>query len=268
MRISLAVLLWMSFCSAIFSQPTKSWKLLKSIPSKADQLTTDRLGNAFAWNENFIWMYNNKGDSLAAFNSRKYGSISHVDATNPYEILVFFSDYNVILFLDNYLSDNGEIIDLQEMGYDQITNACKSRSNGIWIYDAIQQKAIHLNDEFKADKETVNLSQWFNGRVMPNSMMEYNNQLFISAVDGIYLFDHFGTYRKKIPVKDVHSFQVIENEILYRTTEPKNETCSYHLVSLKENCDSFADFDLLNLRIEKNILYGLSDKKILLFSTN
>ncbi|MBL4710377.1 MAG: hypothetical protein JKY48_18255 [Flavobacteriales bacterium] len=241
---------------------------MKSIPTKADKLTSDHLGNAYVWNENFMWMYSNKGDSLAAFNSRKYGSISHVDATNPYEILVFFADYNVILFLDNYLSDNGEIVDLQKMGYDQITHACKSRANGIWIYDAIQQRAIHLNNDFKADKQTINLSQWFDGRVMPNSMMEYNNQLFISSEDGIYIFDHFGTYRKKIPIHGIHSFQVIENEILYRRTEPKNQTCSYHLISFKENCDSFSNLDLLNLRIEKNRLFGLSNKNLLLFSTN
>lgn len=52
-------------------------------------------------------MYNKDGDSLRAFNSRRYGNISFLDCTDPYKILAFFSDYNVTLILDNFLSENG-----------------------------------------------------------------------------------------------------------------------------------------------------------------
>jgi len=210
-------------------------------------------------------MYSNKGDSLAAFNSRRHGSISHVDATNPYEILVFFSDYNLILFLDNYLSDNGNDIDLQKLGYDQISNACKSRANGIWIYDVIQQRAIHLNDNYVMDKQTLNLSQWFNERITPNLILEFNNQLFISSDDALFVFDHFGTFKRKIPVKNVKEFQIVNEEIRYWKDQ---KYCSYIQKNFEETCKEIQVKAVRNVRVEKTGLYVFAEKKLTVFSSN
>lgn len=248
-----------------FSNEESLGKKLFEINHKAGFFTTDQLGNIFLWNETFIWMYSNKGDSLAAFNSRKYGTISHVDATNPYEILVFFSDYNLILFLDNYLSDNGKEVDLQKMGYDQISNACKSRANGIWIYDLIQQRAIHLNDNYKKDKETLNLSQWFNNRITPNLLLEFNNQLFIASDEAIFVFDHFGTFRRKIPVEGIKAFQIVNEEIRFLK---EKDYCCYIQKSFEESCKDFPIATAKNVRLEKTGLYVFEATKLSVFSTN
>lgn len=240
-------------------------KLLFSIQHKAEAFTTDQLGNIFLWNNNNIWMYSKTGDSLASFNSRKYGDVSHVDATNPYEILVFFSDYNLTLFLDNYLSDNGQAIDLQELGYDQISHACKSRANGIWIYDLIQQRAIHLDNNYKADKQTLNLSQWFNERVRPNQLLEFNNQLFISSDSAVFVFDHFGTFKRKYSIKGVNKFQLINETIHYYRN---GKFCMYTPKDFKETCKDLDNLLLLNMRIEKNRHYLLGSKKLDVFSAN
>ena len=53
-----------------FTQEQPIGKKLFELSHKAEHFTTDQLGNIFLWNENFIWMYSNKGDSLSAFNSR------------------------------------------------------------------------------------------------------------------------------------------------------------------------------------------------------
>jgi len=248
-----------------FSQEQSMGEKIFELSHAADHFTTDQLGNVFLWNDNFIWMYSNTGDSLAAFNSRKHGAISHVDATNPYEILVFFADYNLILFLDNYLSDNGNDIDLQQLGYDQISHACKSRANGIWIYDLIQQRAIHLNDNYIKDKQTLNLSQWFNERVTPNLLLEFNNQLFVSSNEAVFVFDHFGTFKRKIPIQNVREFQLVNEEIRYLKGE---KYCSYVQKDFEESCRNIAMKSVKNIRIEKTGLYVFSTNKLTVFSTN
>ncbi len=270
MKATLFTFLFLCICFTGLSQEVVSrevvfGKRLFAFPHKADHFTTDQLGNIFLWNDNIIWMYSNKGDSLAAFNSRKYGSISHVDATNPYEILVFFADYNLVLFLDNYLSDNGKDIDLQELGYDQISNACKSRANGIWIYDVIQQRAIHLNDNYVKDKQTLNLSQWFNERITPNLLLEFNNQLFISSDEALFVFDHFGTFKRKIPIKNITTFQIVNEEIRYLKDQ---NYCSYIQKSFDESCREIPIKSLKNLRVEKTGLYVFTSEKLSVFSTN
>jgi len=244
--------------------PPNSTKL-KTIKHTANDFTTDRLGNSYLYNSHFIWMYNNKGDSIASFNSRRYGDITLVDATDPYKILVFFQDYNLVLYLDNYLSINGEPIELQDLGYDQISMTCFSRGNGIWIFDIIKQVALHLDENLKVDKKTVNLSQWFGSRIEPNFMIEYNNQLFINEPQtGIYVFDHFGTYQKKLPIIGLSCFQRMDENILYYL---QPNYCDYNLKSFAKNCVEIQANKVKNIRIEKSRYFELQAKEYFIYST-
>lgn len=229
-------------------------------------MTTDRLGNLYLAEDNFIWMYNNKGDSIGAFNSKKYGEISFVDATDPYKILVFFRDYNLIVFLDNYLSENGEPIDLQNLGFDQVVMACLSREKGFWVFDQLKQKIFHLNDNFEVTHETVNLSQWFGKAVEPNGMIEYNNQLYLNdKKTGVYVFDHFGTFMKKIPIKDLDQFQMLDGGLNYLDS---NQFCQYNFQSFSTNCRKLIQPEIKTARIEKNKLYLLTKEKTIIYKTN
>lgn len=247
------------------AQTIENTKVIKQIPHKAKDFTTDRLGNSYLFNHHNIWLYNSNGDSIASFNSRKYGDITSVDATDPYKILVFFNNYNLIIFLDNYLSINGDPVQLETLGFDQISMACTSRGDGIWIFDAIKQKAIHLNEKFKADKESVNLSQWLGARIEPNFMLEYNNQLFINEEEsGIYQFDHFATYLKKIPIIGLNSFQRVNEQLHYFQ---KTDFCEYNTATFDKACYQLPYSNALNFRIEKNRQFLFSEKSLTIFST-
>ncbi len=267
MKIALSVIFYLLFLNNNWAQEgLKGWKEVKRISHKADLMTTDKLGNLYLANKNFIWLYNSKGDSIASFNSRRYGEISSIDATDPYKVLVFFSDYNLILFLDNYLSINGEPVDLQELGFDQISMACQSRTTGIWIYDPIKQKAIHLDDNYRVTKETVNLYQWFNKRINPTSMIEYNNTLFLNeASSGIYVFDHFATYQKKIPIKGINDFQVLDDGLSFFKDE---SFCNYIFKNFAEKCQKLSQTSSSNMRMEKNNFYIFSPREVIIYSTN
>jgi hypothetical protein len=239
---------------------------VKSIHKKAEFITTDPLGNLYIIKENFIWLYNNKGDSIGAFNSRKYGNISLVDATNPYKILVFFQDYNMLLFLDNYLSQNGEPIDLQDLGFDQVVMACQSRENGFWIFDQLKQKAFRLNANFQVTHETVNLPQWFGVSIVPESMVEYNNQLYLNDKEnGIYVFDHFATYLKTIPIKNLDQIQVLPDRMNYLLD---NRFCQYRFIDFESNCQKLSPSTIRSARLEKNRFYLLENDKVVIYKTN
>lgn len=262
----LFLLLAITLVSFSFILEEDEWKEIKKISVPADFITTDRLGNLYLYDKNFIHMYNNNGDSITSFNSRRFGEISTVDATDPYKILVFFANYNLIIHLDNYLSLNGEELDLQARDYDQVNLACQSRTVGLWIFDQLRQKAIHLNETFEADKETVNLYQWFGKRISPNFMFEYNNQLYIVEKEsGIYLFDHFGTFKKKIPIIGIGSIQMNDGNISFFK---EGKYCMYLERDFKENCEQTPFSDAKNIRIEKNRVYVFTPQETTIFSTN
>ena len=230
-----------------------NFELVAKIDRTCEYMTTDQLGNIYIGDAQNLYMYNKFGDSLNAFNSRRFGDISFVDATDPYKILVYFQDYNFILFLDNYLAENGEAIDLQTLGFDQSSMACRSRENGFWVFDRIRQKIFHLDADFNQTHETVNLIQWFGKRINPNFMVEYNNQLYVNEKkSGIYVFDHFGTFLKKIPIQDLDHFQVREASLNF---EVNDQLCSYSMVDFEQNCTPLNNDSLVNARVEKEKLY-------------
>ena len=254
-------------CTFYFALNVKSiaqeFELVSEIKKSISYMTTDQLGNLYIGDGQNLYMYNKFGDSLNAFNSRRYGAISFVDATDPYKILLYFKDYNFILFLDNYLAVNGEAIDLQTLGFDQSSIACRSRVNGFWVFDRIRQKIYHLDEEFNQTQETVNLIQWFGNRINPNFMVEYNNKLYVNEKkSGIYVFDHFGTFLKRIPIKGLTHFQPKEG---YLNFERSDELCSYSLKDFEENCRPLIQDSLINARIEKEKLYLSTKSKSFIY---
>ena len=231
-------------------------------------MTTDRLGNLYLSNDNFLWRYDNNGDSIGAFNSKRYGEITFVDVTDPYQILVFFKDYNQVLYLDNYLTVNGDATDLQSLGYDQVSMVCQSREKGIWIFDQIKQKAYRLNSSLKVTHETVNLAQWFGKRILPNYMIEYNNKLYLNEKEsGLYVFDHFATYLNKIPVIGNEQVQLMDDKILYFQAD-SNKLCQYKLKDFRATCEKLDATNCRDARVEKNRLFILKPKEAVIFKTN
>lgn len=211
-------------------------------------------------------MFNKAGDSLREFNSRKFGNITYIDATDPYQILVFFKDYNLIVFLDNFLSQNGEPLDLQELGYDQISFACQSREKGVWLFDPLRQKIIKLDQNFKPTHESLNLAQWFGKNIQPDYMVEFNNQLFITQPnDGFFVFDHFGTFMKKIPLKTAEHPQIIAGKINYMSS---NRLCQYNLNSFETFCDSLPTKNITSFRIEQGRAYLKDANTVQIFKSN
>lgn len=241
-------------------------KPVKKINKPADFITTDRLGNLYVVNSNDIWMYNRDGDSLRAFNTKRYGEIHFVDCSDPYQILVFFKDFNVILYLDNFLSENGPPRDMQELGFDQATLVCLSQETGFWVFDQLRQKAMRLDANFRVTHETVNFIQWFGRRLEPNYMEQYNNRLYLNEPEsGIYVFDHFGTYIKKIPIKGLKNPQMLEKVISY---VEDNTYCNFKLMELERQCDSLKVDKVYGARKEKGRFYMHSDRGIEIFKTN
>jgi len=243
------------------SEETKWVEILK-IEKEVDNISTDRLGNLYLIKENRIWMYNNQGDSIALFNSRKYGNVSYMDTSDPYQILVFFQDYGIILFLDNYLSENGDPINLQDLGFDRVSIACLSQESGFWVFDQLRQKAFHLNNNFQITHETVNLSQWFNKTIEAKNLLEYNNQLFLSDENWLYVFDHFGTFQAKHSINHNDQLQFLENRVLYLDS---TRFCQYHLRKFQTNCDSIPFEGVKHARMERNRLYISGDKTVRVF---
>ena len=83
------------FCSS-FMQKSEPKPLVLKV--KFDFFTTDNIGNIYAVKEDELMKYLPSGRFFARYSNLKLGSITAVDATNPLKIVLYYRDFQQIVF--------------------------------------------------------------------------------------------------------------------------------------------------------------------------
>jgi len=223
-----------------------------------DYFTTDNIGNIYLVKGEQLTKYSNTGVSFKPYSNKRLGNITKVDATNALKILLYYKDFQQIVFLDNQLSQNGEPISLEELNHEQTELVCSSFNNSFWIYDKQNNELTRFNESSLPVAKTGNLKQILQMDFKPNFMLEHNSFLYLSCPEnGIYVFDTYGTFNKVISIKGLKSFQV-SNNIVYFFKEGR--LVSYNAQTFEETSETHSDTLIRAVRIEKDRLFrGYSD---------
>jgi hypothetical protein len=186
------------------------------IREKSDQLLTDNLGNVYLVSADRIRKFDQRGLFQKEFSNKNFGAITTADATNPLRILLFYRDFSRIIFLDNTLSQNGEPVQLEALGYPLATLAATSYDNGLWIYDQQNFELLRLNRQLQVEQRTGNLAQQLGIELKPNFIIEKDNRLFMNNPEtGVLVFDVFGTYSKQLPLPGLKQFQIDDDALIW-----------------------------------------------------
>jgi hypothetical protein len=240
------------------------YTFLKSIPFANAAFTTDHLGNAYVIAENQLFRFDSNGKPEATYSENNLGALRFVDASNPMKILLFYPDFMQINILNSRLALQSTI-SLRPIGINQPGLICNSGIDGYWVFDRqdFQLKKIDLNLQVKF--ESGNISQNLGYDIQPNFLVEADNYIYLNnPATGILVFDLYGTYYKTIPVKDLFSFQVIADELLYVS---KNKLISFHLKRLEEKEILLPPHDsLVSARIEPKELFLLTTASLNFYS--
>ena len=185
-------------------------------PKTPQSVTVDDFGNIYAIHNEEITKYNTNGQLQKTFSTKRYGKIEFVDVTNPLKILVYFKDFQQILFLDNQLSASSAMISLEQVGYEQSSLVCTSTNNSFWLYNKQNNELVRFDSESKLLVKTGNLKRILDIEINPNFIKEHNNYLYLNCPnEGILLFDIYGTYYKTIPLKQLKRFNIVNGNIFY-----------------------------------------------------
>lgn len=226
-------------------------KHLYTIKTPADFFTTDNIGNSYFIKNDEIRKYNAQGELLKIFSAKNLGNISSVDASNPLRVLVFYRDFASLLFLDDLLSQNGDAINMLDLGLEQSDVVCTSFNNGLWFFNRQNASLIRLDENLTSVVNTGNLNQLLGTTFRPSFMIEYNGYVYLNNPgEGIFVFDIYGTYFKTLPLKDAAYFQVKEDLLIYFV---KGELRSYDMKLLAEA--SMALPAAAGARVEKQHYY-------------
>ena len=227
------------------------------INGKYTQLNVDKLGNVYLLNDkNEIFKYDQNYKLLFknSFNTR--GEISHVDVSNPQKLLVYFSDFQFILFLDNTLSEIKDL-NLENLSFWNVQAVGQSVDNLIWIYDPVNHKLIKINDSGVTQLSSNELfSDVIEGNVPPK-IISRSDRVYLYTDQEIMVFNIFGELLKTHMI-DNNGIQFLESHLIYNTGKK--------LKARKTKLITMVDSDPSIIEIQEDILDFYLDKSYQVFT--
>lgn len=256
------------FFLVIFStQDFSAYNKLARINVDNDFFTTDPLGNVYLIKNNIISKYDNEGNFKNSYSNSISGNVSIADVSDPLRIMLFYSDFNQIIFLDKTLSLLGDPINLDEFGIDQTGYVCSSPNDGFWIYDKQREAILYFDKDLEIRQQTTKISNLVDYETEPGFIIVKNNMVFLLIPGtGILIFDNFGSYFKTLNIKDINSFQVFENQIVFY----KNQQLLFYNYIINESNEINLPVisNLRNVRLENKNIYLGTPESCIIFRKN
>jgi hypothetical protein len=198
------------------SQLAGDYHLVKSVDVEGDFYDADPMGNVYVAKDNTLKKFSNKHVQAAYYNNAFLGNIHSIDVSDPLRILIFYKDYNQIVWVDNFLSEIRSPIWLDDMGIDQVEFVCSSSQGGFWVFNSLNNQLQYFDVNLKLVHESPSLNILTGPDISPSYMIEKTRMLYLNVPGtGILVFDRFGNYSKTLPVDVPSSFQVTDRFLYY-----------------------------------------------------
>lgn len=178
-----------------------------------DHFTTDIQANFYAWSGSSLTKYTPAGESLRVFDKPAYGNIASVDA-NVIKTLVFYQESGKIVLLDNTLSPIGNELDLFEHDMPSITLAALFGNNKIVLFDESNQDLLITDLNLNiVNKTHCSLEE----NIQPQLMSTDPDHciMLVDSARGVFFFDRFGTFERRLPITGILSAQLSGDNIIY-----------------------------------------------------
>ncbi|HOY31518.1 MAG TPA: hypothetical protein PKW80_06535 [Bacteroidales bacterium] len=189
---------------------------MASVEVNGSLLSADNLGNIYIASESTLKKFDADGKLLYTYTGLSDGKINSVDVGDPLKILIFNADFGKIKYLDNTLSLKKDFILLSDLGYANATLVAASYENGFWLFDLFSNQVVRFDKNLKQTHSSGNCSDITGFEISPVFMTENDNMLYLyDPGNGILIFDRYATYMRLLPFKNLRSFQVIGQKIIF-----------------------------------------------------
>jgi hypothetical protein len=252
-------------CFILISSFQPSWNFLTQISIQAKDIETDRVGNIYVVsNTNQLYKYDATGKLLSTLNYAYQGNITHIDASNPMELYLFYREMNAVVFLDNNLAYRGKL-NLSDAGITQASAIARSYNNTIWVFDQGDLQLKNLSKEGNLIQASGNVLQFAQSKNLnPSLIIDNGSRVFVNdSTEGILVFDVFANYIKTIPIKLKEEFKILNDELFYRSG---NNLISYRFSTLQRDTLQLPDSNFAAFSVEKERLFVLNNLGISIYS--
>jgi len=191
------LLLNLSFSALVFSQELTLVETFTS-PTPINTWTIDGQNNLLVVSENNIQKKAINGEQRFNQTFKSLGNIQSILPINAMKILLFSELQQSVAIVDNTLSQQGDIIDLGELGFSNVVFVCASnRPNLIWVFDQFRS-SLNLVDFQKSQiLQTIQNVENTGNSIL--ELKEYQDNLYVLFSDGTmnrydFLLNFSGSY--------------------------------------------------------------------------
>ena len=212
--------LFLSNCFAQ-KQPADSFVLVRTYTGNIADVAMDNFDNLYIISSTGqIKKLNAAGDSVGVYNQTKnYGKLYTIDVSNPLKILLFYKDFSSIVILDRFLA-NKSAIDLKRYSVLNPSAIGNSYDNNIWVYDEYDNKLKKIDEQGNKILETADFRNVFDLSFSPQKIFNENGLVYLAdTTNGVFVFDNYGSFKKKIPVKNWQTIAIANNNVISATNE-------------------------------------------------
>lgn len=201
-----------------FNGFTQKLNLLKTIKIPSVQnVSMDLYGNIYlADNQGYLTQYNGNGDSLKRFASEQTAHLSSLEAWKGLKILLFYRDLQRYTWLNRFLVPlETQSLDGEKIGFARLLTY--ANDGNLWLFDEqdFSLKKYQISTNTIHTKTPCDLL--FSSKTYLLSFLrEYQNQVFLVDADsGIFIFDNFGNYKKKLQISNINFISFVKDDIAY-----------------------------------------------------
>lgn len=172
-----------------------------------------------ASSSNVIYKCNSEGTILVRQNDKSDGKIHSMDASNPFEVYVYYEDQGVLVFMDNQLAERGRTTLLKHFTNPPVALA-RSYNNGIWIYNIENQQLEQYDKQWKRLVESPNLPVLTGMEVFPTRIYDDGKWVYLTDPEnGVLVFDLFGNYKGLWRFSDVNDLYLKKDKAWILTNQ-------------------------------------------------
>jgi hypothetical protein len=203
-------------------------------------------------------LYKDDHQTLYNFNELQLGDISSVDIINPLNILVFYSDLNTVVLLDNHLNEIERINFNMSSEFTNVSHAGIAGKNQLWLFNIDTQQMELYN--YRSQRKIV-VSQPVDGKII--SMTSDFNYCNLLTEDHLLSFDIYGSLLSKYPMDGFEKMTFHKKNAI---TLKENELF-FIPESFKLGKKIFSpDFNIKDLQLKQDFLYIYDGKQLHTFS--
>jgi hypothetical protein len=205
------------FVSGVRAQVTdSSFSLVKTYKGDVAGAAIDNLDNLYIISSTGqVKKFGPKGDSIGVFNGiRNYGKLTAIDVTNPLKPLAFYKDFSAVVILDRFLA-NRSSINLRKYNILQPSAIGLSYDNNVWVFDTYDNKLKKIDEAGNLLLQTDDFRSLFSQSFAPQKIINDNGFIYLAdSASGIFVFDNYGTYKRKILLKNWNTIDVTNGRVV------------------------------------------------------